>query len=517
MSTTPQALPKPEQVWNDPEFQKLPTGEKIKVMQAIDPDFARLPVAEQFKVFKVTGFPESGAPPRAEEPGAIRRFAGNAWEASGIPGLFSLAGQTGKAIIKSDENPLGMPGALLKAGYGAVSGMASSQQEAIDRAYLAQKNAGFGGPMYGGIQGLNALIPVLGPQISKATEQVRSGDVAGGIGTTVGTVAPLGASALLKMRGAAGAEVEQAVKLFQKAAKPSAGKANFSKSVTNATPAIKQALSGLDEVPKDAAGVRDLLGNAKATVWGEYKGKISAASGAGTTADMIKVGDAIENSITKTTTLDSPKQASAIRKMADSWRQQGKLDIADAERLRKEGTAELDSFYGKFQRGQTVALTDAELAAKIAKVNALKQQIDGVIDKLPGEAGAELRRQYGGLNELDNALAKKMVKDGNATPSAMLAMGDAYAAFRLIKGAMTGNVAEVVGALAHKAVRAAITKRFSTDALLARAMQTLKSSSATGGLPAETILLLQALGQSPNGGATIEERMRARPPSMTGR
>jgi len=116
-----------------------------------------------------------------QQPGAMERGVSSFGAALGAP---SKIGDYIDGPVYALKHPIDSAKLVLGA-------MGDAEQQTIDKAYLQQHSPGFLNKMGGVETGIYSQLPLVGPMLSHAADQIDSGDVAGGIGTTLGTVAPM--------------------------------------------------------------------------------------------------------------------------------------------------------------------------------------------------------------------------------------------------------------------------------------------------------------------------------------
>ena len=277
-------MPSVRDLANDAEYAALSPQAKREVFDAYasqDAEFGALSSQAQTEVRGALGLAaqQEAPPPAAAQParpGALSRFASNAWQQvnplESIKGLAQAARhpiETGKALLDAQ-------GALVESGG-----------EAIGQGDTAK-----------GIRDLAAyLVPVLGPMLAKAGDQTASGDIAGGLGTTAGIAAnlygPKAVGAVTK-----GARARTAGKLYEAALKPS----------TTIAPARRAGMveAGLAEgIPVSQAGL-EKIGSLIDDLNQNIARRIESA-GPARTIDPRKVADRLEDVSAKFSQQVTPK------------------------------------------------------------------------------------------------------------------------------------------------------------------------------------------------------------------
>jgi hypothetical protein len=118
--------------------------------------------------------------PLPKKQGMISRALQSFSEAIGAPGELS-------DIVTGPATMIRHP---LRSIKDLVMGMAEPQQKLIDRAYREQQSPRLLDKIAGLIHGTEAAIPFVGPVLEKAGEEMKEGNIAGAVGSTVGAAAP---------------------------------------------------------------------------------------------------------------------------------------------------------------------------------------------------------------------------------------------------------------------------------------------------------------------------------------
>lgn len=121
---------------------------------------------------------------KKDEPSAVSRF--NESLSTGLgsePGFVDTLKAAGSGLKHMATHPIDSASLLLH-------GAADAQQQVIDKAYEEQHSPDFWTKVRGVVRGAESAIPVAGPLLSKAGDEFRSGNFAGGVGTTAALAAP---------------------------------------------------------------------------------------------------------------------------------------------------------------------------------------------------------------------------------------------------------------------------------------------------------------------------------------
>jgi hypothetical protein len=332
------------------------------------------------------------APVQQEQPGMVARFVNSMGSAMGAPERMS-------DVLSGPAYAVQHPIDSAKLLYNAAS---QSQQQLIDKAYDYQNRPGLGNKVKGLAYGVYSAIPFAGPTLAHAGEQMESGDMAGGIGTTLGAAAPI---VMGEMGGQLRANVKlpaklragmqgKAADLYQSALKPSNAK--------NAPNPANLVKTGLDNgIPVSQGGLDKL-----SSLIDDYNVKI---------ADEVKNSPAMVNKYKVASRLNDTYDAfktqvnptSDINAIADSGNeflgtQPAQIPAADAQAL-KVGTYR--QLKGKAYTGE---LKSASIESQKALARGIKEELNQAIPELAGLNAEESR-----LLGLEPALEKAVNRINN--------------------------------------------------------------------------------------------------------
>lgn len=150
-------MPTPSEVLSDPNFQGLPLGEQLKVMQQVDPSFAGLSAKDQGTVIAKSRQKSLGTDKIGEKPKDAGFGRTLVSDVAGIPGALMATG-TGE---KGDTRP---PGIIPKIG--------TAQHEQFQKGREDFKQGNY---VSGAGHTLAGAVPVLGPLAATAGEEIGSG------------------------------------------------------------------------------------------------------------------------------------------------------------------------------------------------------------------------------------------------------------------------------------------------------------------------------------------------------
>jgi hypothetical protein len=216
---------------------------------------------------------------------------------------------------------------------------------------------------------------------------------------------------------------------------------------------------------------------AKKQLWSQWEQAAGPKRAMGSEVDGAPIADAIERSIPSRTLRQDPAAASAVQRVADTYRQ--KFQLHDAEQLLKETNAALDAYYAKFPAARQAAETaNPEIAHLLAEAKGLRAGINNTIDaEGEGAAARELKRRYGALSSIEDAAQRRSIVAQRQQPESLSeqigkvrAAGEyAKGLFRLSHGDLMG-AGNIAAARAGSAASTFLKDQQTTDMLIQRAM-----------------------------------------------
>ncbi len=274
--------------------------------------------------------------------------------------------------------------------------MANQQGELGKRAGEELKNKDY---VRGLTHAVEYLMPGLGPTLAHAGDQLESGDIAGGAGTTVGAAIPIAMSSPAVADAAANARIpvgQLPQKMYQSALKPS---------TTLPTNEVRNIVStGLEnKIPVSAAGAQKLNGLI-GDLGDAVKQQIQSGSKAGATIDPAAVAsraDALKGRFANQVNPDA--DLAAIRGSQEQFLKNhpNPIPAVDAQTMKQGTYAQLkDKSYGE--------LSSATVEAQKALARGIKEELE----KQFPEIGA-MNAQQGKFFGLDDALDRAVKRIDN--------------------------------------------------------------------------------------------------------
>lgn len=189
--------------------------------------------------------------PKPRQRGPVERFAVNFNEGFGVPESVQYNPVEGiQGIGKAIQHPA-LEAESLKQMW---DNMSTAQQDLIDRAYTKQHAPGIANKFQGFLLGVYSAVPVFGPAIVKALDQMQSGDVAGGAGAMTSVITQLGARPLTEAARPVGDAVNAGLSKV----------GQLRKAATDAVQPFARKITGVEPAAKEAVG-KAAEGFAKAT------------------------------------------------------------------------------------------------------------------------------------------------------------------------------------------------------------------------------------------------------------
>jgi hypothetical protein len=321
-----------------------------------------------------------------------------------------------------------------------AKGAVKSQQDAIDSAYDFQHRPGILNKAEGVARGVSAAIPIVGPAMLHAGDQVASGDVAGGLGTATGVVAPA-VIAHPAVQGAAadlGAAIKKPIqagaqgvaqRMYQSALKPSTTMEPWQR-----TSAIKTGLNadipvsegGLEKLNTLVSGLNSEIDNVIASKPGATINKFAV------TRRLGDVSNRFGNQVAPSS--DLAKVADVGNDFLDT--KPGRIPAAQAQEIKK-GTYQT---IGSRAYGEVKA---AQIESEKALARGIKEELETQFPEIKG-----LNQQESNFLGLEPSLQRALGRNSNhqmlgiGTP---IAAGGAAAATGSSKfGAVVGTIKAVV-------------------------------------------------------------------------
>jgi hypothetical protein len=464
----------PEQILQDPEFNKLPLADRRNVLSTADPEFGKLAAADQDAVLG-----------RAQE--HYQSIAGQGFFGSALQALNPIPALS--APFKAISSMSGRP--LYEAFVEPQVEQFRKAGEQVKRAAGGDISGVPGAVMYGAA----GLLPGYGPAITRAVEQERAGNLPGALGTMTGTAAlPAMGEGFAKLTGKISGEP-----VYKTVVKPS----------TKLPQATREAVTerGLrletEASPKGMKEAQRRIERNKAKV--EQLTSPQVPTGQRTIRNAT-VLEPLDEKIAQYERSNDPTAAEPLKTLRDEWvnrhgGEHGFVTVAEAQRLKQATDAVLkDVVYAEGAKPTGRAL-GSKLLAKGER---------GAVEKQVPEVKVPNRAQYLDIN-LREAINSAMKRD----PSWL----DHYGRYILAGETLAGGTALLTGhpigaAMAGGSALATlmIRKAVQDPAAMTRLAFALERVGTK--LPPAVRAISQAAPAATLGPATAERKLPDLPPSQ---
>ncbi len=469
-------MPKPEDLLRDSAFNALPATERIKVMERIDPDFAKLSSGEKIRVFTALSRIPTRTPQNQKD----------------IYTSVGIGGQNPSQEDLSTGALMGTPSDVPNAqDVGAtVGGMAGATLGTTGGIPGMAAGAAIGGS--GGRAAGQILQHLTGSEEAPKTSSAAAETIGGeGIGQGIGT-ALFGYGG--KLLGKAAPTLSEASTLLMKAIKPRAARLGAEAATKTVIPLVQ---AEAEQAGKQITSIKDLsetVGDIKKKVWSEYAGGIGKAQAQNATIDGNKVADAIMDSVSATMERENPAAVKQLSKIADRYRHP--ISIDEAEKLRVDTSAELDAYFGKYPAARSVDLRkNPDTRWQLAKGQAIRDGIDDALGKLTGTDGAEIRKTYGALLEVQDAANRRINSTMTKEPVGFWrGLGLLKGAMRVGSSVMSGDIGGAMGGMGDIIVGQHLQGLNNADKMVEKVFA--KGRPGNQGTPYLGALLARILNQS---------------------
>lgn len=421
-----------------------------------------------------------------EKEGALSRFNDSLSTGLGAkPGFVDTLKDMGSGLKQMATHPIDSAGLLLH-------GAADAQQEVIDKAYQEQQSPDLGTRAKGYVRGAYSAIPLVGPLLSKGSDEFSSGNVAGGSGTMASVFAPaaigkFGPSAFdaarpmvnsaAKTVGASmgvGLTPEQ---LLTKGISPRASQLGFKE----ALPKALQDLRAYDQevAPiKSVSDLNDAIPEMQKKIW-STEVEPALKRQASKPVNMEPTAQAVRHQVSPEMEEFDAGAAKDLNGLADKL---GKArDVESANRLLKYVNGKLDSYFAKYPSAQrSDLLNNPETAGWEAARRSLRGQFLDTLEQAGEEGVRDARQRYGALSDIGDEVERRVNVADRQKPmtftrimsllSGMGIAGEAISSGHPL-GALVGLAPPVFGEVA--------TRAMTPDALVRRGIGKIPYSPRT--------------------------------------
>lgn len=328
---------------------------------------------------------------------------------------------------------------------------------------------------------VSTILTGLGGAATKATQLPKVAK-AGAIAEKAGTLAsPVGLPMTVAKETAGKIKLLPDVEAsLIKALKPAAKNYQFKAALNEAIPIIKEA-SIKNNVPiNNLDDMINMTKLSKSAVWDKYEQILNQAQKADPKKYNIYIdGDAISKAMLENIDArfikQNPKQYANIVEKAETYKGT-KLTPREAEEYIQSANNELSSYYGKNPMAKRHDRKDPEVGFTVREAEALRKAQYDKLNKLTGKDALTLKKQYGALNNIEEAAINRANVAARQQPyslSEQLNLPQAAAAG--VAGGMFGGIPGALAGAGYGATQSLVTKGLkklgSTDYLIKSAFQ----------------------------------------------
>lgn len=266
--------------------------------------------------------------------------------------------------------------------------------------------------------------------------------------------------AVNRLSGFADGTPEQVI---TRVARPNKNNVSWNSDTQTAIPLMKSAEKVIGKPIDDFESAITANNVAKKQIWAQVQQRMQAAGQAGATIDGNAIADAIMQSVDKRTALKDPALAQRVQQFADTYRRP--IPVNEAEDFLQSGNAQLNGYYAKNKVGRQAALNDPETASTVFETDALRDALYNKIDQLSGPGASQLKKAYGALKNVGNALeTQKLVYDRKAPTNMPEQLSYLKAGGKILTGNVPGGVKDI-------AVQRFLSEVNDQNAMIGRAFQ----------------------------------------------
>lgn len=201
-------------------------------------------------------------------------------------------------------------------------------------------------------------------------------------------------------------------------------------------------------VPTNLSEFTQAIAQTKKKIFNDYTALSQQATGQGVQVELDdivnKLLDYADNPVKK---LADPRKTDYALRVADDLLKQGRLNPTQVEDLIAELNKSLASTYAD-KSAKGVSEVDLSVA------NALREKLDEAVFNATGEAYQPLKNAYGALKAIEKDVGHRALVVARQNQKGLIDMTDIFTGGDLAAGALTGNPALIVRALAGKATKA---------------------------------------------------------------
>jgi hypothetical protein len=238
--------------------------------------------------------------------------------------------------------------------------------------------------------------------------------------------------------------------------------------------------AGVDVNSATLQDALDATTQAKKDVWKEYQQSYRDPN-VDEAVNTTPVADAIRKTVTKRQTEQNPGLVDQINKIADTYDDRN-LSVGDIEDRVRELNNETAAIEARYNMQKRIAKADPANAPIFAERDTLRQLMLDKMDELSGEGAAELRKKYGALNSVEDAISRRIPVAERQNPMGLakiLSRGMAYG--KMAGGILTLNPGLLAEGYVQNLIHKNAEKLNNPDWLT---QQALRKTQAAGPAPA---------------------------------
>lgn len=368
---------------------------------------------------------------------------------------------------------------------------------------------GFAGGAVGDAAGSYAADKLALPEGSGGRDmlELAGGAVGGGVGMKYGPSIPRGVWNGVKATGSGVGNMADAwatrrtdpIPDMVRAIKPRAVKTNFKQALETAAPEIKAAEPALgrkiggrykDADVQPGHGIEDTLAAtkiAKERLWNNIQKATEGQNAMGLQIDLTPLGRAEAAAIPKHIAMENPELYARMQAEAIARWQGKSASLKEADALLHDYNAQLRGEYASFPPDQRAALiSKPHIASLDARAEATRQAIYGTLERNTGTpAVRNAMKRYGSLMEVERELYPRLNVETRQNPDSLSEQVSKWSsAAKALKGAITGNPADVVEAGMATHAAKWIKDSNKADTILRRAFSKYDGKQAPFQMPA---------------------------------
>ena len=275
----------------------------------------------------------------------------------------------------------------------------------------------------------------------------------------VGKAAKLGGKVAVNQAKNIGNKYAKAVKLGTGKIKKAADITQRNKKIIVGLEAATDQARSAGRLPQNTQEALDLVHDTKRAIYDEYTALRKTAQKGDATIDFRKVAqDVAESQSSQGSRISNPKLREKAMQRAFELAQEGEvsLDVAD------DAVRNLNAQRPKNLSSNIDDVSNAELNETVAQ--AIRRQLDTVIQAETGQEYSALKQTYGSLSEIEGDLAKQVVRLGKQSGNGLVRqLSESIDNVPLIYGILSGNVPLAGASIFQKIIKGVTKSMGSTD------------------------------------------------------